>query len=74
MFRLGVDVGGTLIKAGVIGEDNTIVARVSVPTEADKPYKEVISNIVRGAELAATAPLSAKRWPEPPGAVRMGCC
>ena len=53
MFRLGVDVGGTFIKAGVIREDNTIVARVSVPTEADKPYKEVIGNIVRGAELAA---------------------
>ena len=53
MFRLGVDVGGTFIKAGVIREDNTIVARVSVPTEADKPYKEVIGNIDRGAELAA---------------------
>ena len=35
MLRLGIDVGGTFIKAGVVDESYAIVHKVSVPTEGD---------------------------------------
>lgn len=53
MFRLGVDVGGTFIKAGVVGEDNTIMERISIPTETHKGYAAVVRNIAGAARMAA---------------------
>lgn len=52
-MRLGVDVGGTFIKAGVVGEDNRIIEKISVPTENEKGYQGVVKNIARAANLAA---------------------
>ena len=53
MLRLGVDVGGTFIKAGVVDEDYSILHKVSVPTGGDAGYQAVVKNIVHAAELAA---------------------
>ena len=53
MHRLGVDVGGTFIKAGVVSESYSIVEKVSVPTGGNAGYQAVVSNIVRVCELAA---------------------
>lgn len=53
MFRLGVDVGGTFIKAGVVGEDNAIIKRISIPTETHRGYNVVMDNIAKAALLAA---------------------
>ena len=53
MLRLGIDVGGTFIKAGVVDESYAIVHKVSVPTEGDAGYRPVVQNIARVAELAA---------------------
>jgi glucokinase len=53
MLRLGVDVGGTFIKAGVVDESYAILHKVSVPTCGDAGYQAVVQNIVHAAELAA---------------------
>lgn len=53
MLRLGVDVGGTFIKAGVVDENYTILHKVSVPTGADGDFQTVVGNIARAGELAA---------------------
>ncbi len=53
MLRLGVDVGGTFIKAGVVDENCTILHKVSVPTGGDAGYQAVVQNIAHAAELAA---------------------
>lgn len=44
-YRIGVDVGGTAIKAGVIDENNNIVSKLSAPTDNSKSFEEVIKNI-----------------------------
>ena len=53
MLRLGVDVGGTFIKAGVVDESYCIVKKVSVPTGGNAGYQALVNNIVRVCELAA---------------------
>ena len=52
MLRLGVDVGGTFIKAGVVDEDYAIMHKVSVPTGGDG-YETMVKNIAYAGELAA---------------------
>lgn len=52
MLRLGVDVGGTFIKAGVVDENYAILHKVSVPTGADAAYQPLVENIAHAAELA----------------------
>jgi glucokinase len=43
--RLGIDLGGTFIKAGIIDKDYNIVASLKHPSEADKGPKAVKKNI-----------------------------
>lgn len=50
--RVGIDLGGTFIKAGVIDPNNRIVGRSELPTEADKPWEQVVDNMVRAVEAA----------------------
>lgn len=50
-YRLGVDMGGTGIKAGVIDENNNIIAKVYVPTEAG--FENVVKAIADAARSAA---------------------
>ncbi len=45
MLYIGIDVGGTGIKGGVITEKGEILAKHSIPTGAGRPYEEVISDI-----------------------------
>ena len=53
MLRLGVDVGGTFIKAGVVDENYNILHKISVPTGGDAVYQKLVENIAHAAELAA---------------------
>ena len=55
MLRLGVDVGGTFIKAGVVDESYAILHKVSVPTCGDVGYLASVQNIAHAAQLAAQA-------------------
>ena len=49
---IGVDLGGTFIKAGVVNAKGEILSRVSVPTHAKKGRKEIISRIAAAADQA----------------------
>ncbi len=51
MYRAGIDLGGTNIKAGIIDENQQIIAEASVPTKAQRPYTEIIAdmaNLIKG--------------------------
>lgn len=58
-YAIGVDLGGTFIKAGVVGPLGQVRARTSIDTNAAGGRDEVVSRIVRAAEaVAAQAGLS----------------
>lgn len=44
-YRVGVDLGGTNIKAGVVDADNRVVASHSVKTLAQRPWREVAADM-----------------------------
>lgn len=52
MYRIGIDLGGTNIAAGVVDEGQHIVAEVSLPTGAERPSEAVVADICRAAEKA----------------------
>ncbi len=45
MYRIGIDLGGTNIAAGIVNEDFEIVSKVSVPTGADRPANEIAADM-----------------------------
>ncbi|MGE0480682.1 MAG: ROK family protein [Phycisphaerae bacterium] len=45
-LNIGVDVGGTNLKAGLVNERGGVVARLSTPTEADRGFEHVLARIV----------------------------
>ena len=53
MLRIGVDVGGTFIKAGVVDKSYVILHKVSVPTGGAAGYEDMVRKIAHAAELAA---------------------
>lgn len=56
-LAIGIDLGGTDIKSGLVASDGRIVARRSVPTEADRGVDHVLDAIIREIEvLRALAP------------------
>lgn len=50
--RLGIDIGGTSIKAGTVNQENEIIGRAAVPTDAGRPWQTVAQDIVKAAQLA----------------------
>jgi len=51
-FYVGVDVGGTNIKAGVVDDEGRSLSHVSAPTEAARGPQVGLENIARAAEMA----------------------
>lgn len=45
MYRAGIDLGGTNIKAGIVDEDQKILVEDSVPTRVERPYQEIIKDM-----------------------------
>ncbi|MBQ9080152.1 MAG: ROK family protein [Clostridia bacterium] len=45
MYRIGIDLGGTNIAAGLVDENYNIVAKLSVPTQAHRPSEEIVDDI-----------------------------
>ena len=45
-MRIGIDVGGTKILAGVLHDDGTVVERRKIPTEAQRGYAGVRDDII----------------------------
>lgn len=58
-YSLGIDIGGTNISAGVVNSSFEIISRAKVKTNADRPYEQVLADIVRaGREAIEAAGLS----------------
>lgn len=47
---IGIDIGGTTVKAALVGEDGKILRRSTIPTVATRPYKEVAADIAAQIE------------------------
>lgn len=45
MYRIGIDLGGTNIAAGIVNEEFKIIAKDSIPTNADRPAEELAADI-----------------------------
>lgn len=45
MYRIGVDLGGTNIAAGIVNEEGKILCRASVPTGAQRPGEEIVADM-----------------------------
>lgn len=53
-YAIGVDLGGTSIKLGIVTNTGRLIKKISVQTEAEKGPKRVIANIISGIiELTA---------------------
>lgn len=44
-YRIGIDLGGTNIKVGIVNEKNEIMSHRSEPTVVNRSYKEIIKTI-----------------------------
>lgn len=45
MYRIGIDLGGTNIAAGLVGEDFEILVKDSLPTQATRPAEQIVDDI-----------------------------
>ncbi len=45
MYRIGVDLGGTNIAAGIVNNEGTILFRASIPTGAQRPASEIVADM-----------------------------
>ena len=45
MYRAGIDLGGTNIKAGIIDDNQKILVQASVPTKVERDYTEIIRDM-----------------------------
>ncbi len=52
MYRIGIDLGGTFIKAGVVDENYRIVGTAACPTALPRPADEIIADMARMAKEA----------------------
>lgn len=62
MTRLGIDIGGTTVKFGIVDENFNILEQTAIPTLADRPSENLIADIADAAR-----PLIAKYRPETVG-------
>lgn len=46
---VGIDLGGTAIKIGIVNREYEIIAQTSIPTEAVRPYEQVIADMGKAA-------------------------
>lgn len=47
MYRIGVDLGGTNIAAGIVNNEGTILSRQSIPTGAHRPAEEIVADMAK---------------------------
>lgn len=45
-YYIGIDIGGTNIKTGVINENGAIISEHSIPTGAQRQQNEVLNDII----------------------------
>ena len=47
MYRIGIDLGGTNIAAGLVDENMTLVKKMSVPTGAERPGELIVEDMAK---------------------------
>lgn len=52
VYRVGIDLGGTAIKVGIIDSNNCIVGRSLVPTKVEEAWEKVVDRMVQAVDLA----------------------
>ncbi len=52
-YRIGIDLGGTNIKAGIVDKQNKLVSTHSCPTLVDRSPKEIIADMADACEKVA---------------------
>lgn len=52
MYSIGIDLGGTNIKVGVVNEDFKIVGKSNIKTNLPRPAEEIADSIAEGVKLA----------------------
>ena len=52
-YRVGIDLGGTNIKAGIVDGDNKLLATASRPTKSERPWKEIVADMAETVKDAA---------------------
>lgn len=52
MYNIGIDLGGTGIKAGVVNGDNVIIGRGERPTAMPRPAEDIMDDIAEACFLA----------------------
>ena len=55
---IGLDLGGTAVKIGIVDEAYELLAQTSIPTGAERPYEQVIADM----GMAAAALLQENGW------------
>ena len=45
-YRIGIDIGGTKIASGLVDENYRIVLKKSIPTKSQRPYEEIIRDMI----------------------------
>jgi glucokinase len=61
-YRIGIDLGGTNIKIGIVDENNKIVTRRSTPTLVNRNYQEIIKSMAEAVfALLEFADISVKK-------------
>lgn len=57
MYLIGVDLGGTEIKTGIVSKDKGIINKVSIPTEANLGAEKVAENIIKTIKIISEGKL-----------------
>lgn len=52
MYNVGIDLGGTNIKVGVVDENYNIVGKSNIKTNLPRPAEEIVACIAEGVKLA----------------------
>ena len=55
MFNIGIDLGGTNIKVGVVDENYNIIGKSNIKTNLPRPSEAIADSIVEGVEQACKA-------------------
>lgn len=51
--RIGIDLGGTYIKVGVLGADGSVLAKNQIETRAERPWQEIIERMAYAVSLVS---------------------
>lgn len=53
-YYIGIDIGGTNLSTGVVDENYKIVGRGKIKTDSERPYEEIIKDIIESVNIAVS--------------------